>query len=688
MGWLGGAGAQTQGTAGYFSNLRFRTKIMLGFLAVLGISAVSMATAYFGFERIAVGVSAYHDIVAETDRARDIDRDLTAYQLLARYYAVSGLDQDLAAARAAETDLGNAIDRARRLASDANRQDIARLSETFAEFSKLFGRVVAIKGENASVAANQLNRFGNTLRYKFDDLSDTAIMMGDSSLQSTLKELLPQAAAISANISNYVARPDKAVASGVNARMQMLKSSLSSLNSSDARIAPKITEIAEQLNVYRATFATFVDNTALIDQLNAKMGDAAKAITQDAKAIKEGLLARQEALAGESATAARTTGWFVTILGIGGLLLGASLAMMLGAGISRPMVAMCAAMRQLAGGDFAVVLPGLGRRDEVGEMAAAVEEFKQRAIARAEHDAAERENHTRVASNARSAELHRFADNFEAAVGVIVTSVSSSASQLESAAVTLTRTVEAAQDLSGRVASASEEASSNVQSVAAATEELSASVNEIGRQVQESSRIAAEAVQQAEATDARIVKLSRAAQQIGDVVKLITAIAEQTNLLALNAAIEAARAGEQGRGFAVVADEVQRLAERSAAATKQIEQLVKTIQTDTNEAVISMEQTTAEVVRGARLAQDAGVALGEIESVSRSLADLIQNISNAARQQAASAGHISNTMNVIQEITSQTTAGTIATARSIGNLAEMANELRQSVAGFKLPEHA
>jgi twitching motility protein PilJ len=144
-------------------------------------------------------------------------------------------------------------------------------------------------------------------------------------------------------------------------------------------------------------------------------------------------------------------------------------------------------------------------------------------------------------------------------------------------------------------------------------------------------------------------------------------------------------AGDAGRGFAVVADEVQRLAERSGAATKQIEALVKTIQSDTHEAVMSMEQTTAEVVRGARLAEDAGVALEEIESVSKNLAALIQNISNAARQQASSAGHISNTMNIIQEITSQTSAGTTATAQSIGKLAAMTNELRNSVAGFKLP---
>ena len=129
----------------------------------------------------------------------------------------------------------------------------------------------------------------------------------------------------------------------------------------------------------------------------------------------------------------------------------------------------------------------------------------------------------------------------------------------------------------------------------------------------------------------------------------------------------------------------QRLAERSSAATKQIAALVKTIQTDTNEAVISMEQTTAEVVEGARRAQDAGVALEEIENVSTSLADLIQNISNAARAQASSAGHVSTTMTVIQEFTSQTASGTEQTAKSIGELATLANEMRRSVEGFKLP---
>ncbi len=187
-------------------------------------------------------------------------------------------------------------------------------------------------------------------------------------------------------------------------------------------------------------------------------------------------------------------------------------------------------------------------------------------------------------------------------------------------------------------------------------------------------------------TSKRIKRLGESSQEIGDIVELINDIAEQTNILALNAAIQAAMAGEAGRGFAVVADEVQRLAERSSNATKQIEALVKTIQTDTNEAVISMEQSTAGVVNGARLAEESGEALEQIMKVSEDLSSLIQNISGSARQQSRAASNISETMHVIQEITTQTSAGTNETAASIGNLASLAEEMGKSVDGFKLPD--
>ncbi len=280
-------------------------------------------------------------------------------------------------------------------------------------------------------------------------------------------------------------------------------------------------------------------------------------------------------------------------------------------------------------------------------------------------------------------------------------------SQINDTALRVSRAAEETQSTALHLAEASEHQAQEIAGASAAVNEMAVTIDQVSANAAESATVAersvkianrgAEVVQntingmdtireQIQDTAKRIKRLGESSQEIGDIVSLINDIADQTNILALNAAIQASMAGDAGRGFAVVADEVQRLAERSSAATKQIEALVKTIQSDTNEAVISMEQTTAEVVRGARLAQDAGMALEEIEKVSQELAELIQNISNAARQQAASAGHISNTMNVIQEITQQTNAGTTATARSIGNLADMATDLRNSVAGFTLPE--
>jgi twitching motility protein PilJ len=192
--------------------------------------------------------------------------------------------------------------------------------------------------------------------------------------------------------------------------------------------------------------------------------------------------------------------------------------------------------------------------------------------------------------------------------------------------------------------------------------------------------------EQIQETSKRIKRLGESSQEIGDIVEIIEDIADQTNILALNAAMQAAMAGEAGRGFAVVADEVQRLAERSGNATKQIEALVKTIQADTNEAVASMEGTTAEVVSGAKLAEDAGEALMEIESVSNHIASVITEIASSAQSQTSAASKIDDTMSVIQEITTQTLDGTNQAASSIGNLAELADELQQSVAGFRLPE--
>jgi len=250
----------------------------------------------------------------------------------------------------------------------------------------------------------------------------------------------------------------------------------------------------------------------------------------------------------------------------------------------------------------------------------------------------------------------------------------------ETQSAQITQTTEAVNDMtrsilqvSSNAAQASQVAQRSLEAAiqgSQAVQNTISGMNEIRTQIQETSK--------------RIKRLGESSQEISEIVELISDITEQTNILALNAAIQAASAGEAGRGFTVVAEEVQRLAERSSEATKQISAIVKTIQTDTHGAVAAMEKSTEGVVEGARVADAAGQALNEIESVTTNLAHLIQSISTATNAQTDSAKTVANNMQMIQEITTQTTQGTKLTADSVGQLNSLAEELRDSVAGFKL----
>jgi len=321
------------------------------------------------------------------------------------------------------------------------------------------------------------------------------------------------------------------------------------------------------------------------------------------------------------------------------------LALLIGRAVSRPLNAMTSTMRLLAAGRLEVAIPGSGRADEIGEMGAAVEVFKANAVERLRLEAEQKAAEIRNAAE-RKAEMHKLADDFEAAVGEIVGTVASASTELEAAARTLTDTADHTQHLSTVVASASEEAAANVQSVASAAEELTSSVDEIGRQVQESSRIANEAVNQAEQTDVRINELSQAADRIGDVVKLISAVAEQTNLLALNATIEAARAGEAGRGFAVVAQEVKTLAAQTAKATGEISTQIAGMQAATQVSVTAIKEI--------------GLTIGRISEIATTIATTVE-------QQGAATQEISR--NVQQAAT-----GTVEVASKIVEVSKGAGE--------------
>ena len=616
--------------------MRFRAKVMLGFAVVLAISAVSMGIAYLGFEHVSVGVASYRKSVSEADLARNIDRELISYRALAHYYVVTGKEDDGKAALAAEASLKDAIDQAMKgTTNPAGLEQITRLAREFRTFTKIFADILKVKSESALVTQNQLTRGGTMLRYKLDDLASNAAEAELPAVELGAKQVTAQYQAATALANTFVINSDQTVATSALARLKFVENSLRAISSTDEKIVQSVNEVSALLDAYRQSLSKLVENSKSIDELTTEMAESAAAIMQGSGAMKAALLSDQQRLESESDASISETERLIAMLAAGGFLLGGVLAVLLGKGISRPMTAMCKAMRELAGGNFDVVLPGLGRRDELGEMAAAVEEFRLQAIAKAERDAATQDAQNRASSAARRTELIRFADDFEAAVGAIVSNVSSSAVQLESAAGTLTRTAETTQNLSSRVAGASEEASSNMQSVATATEELSASVDEIGRRVRESNKIAEAAVLQAQQTDGRIGKLSRAAQQIGDVVKLITAIAEQTNLLALNATIESARAGEAGRGFAVVASEVKSLASQTAKATDEISSHISGMQDATQESVAAIKEIGGTIAEISNIASSIASAVEQQSSATQEIARSVQTVAQGTQEAAA-----------------------------------------------------
>jgi methyl-accepting chemotaxis protein len=614
--------------AGLIARLGFRAKITLGFSVLLSLTAVLVAASYWGFQLISGVTEEYQSVVEQAEAARQIDRELGLYQPRAYLYALNGRVEDLSSVLTVQEQLGAAIKRAELITTGKTNKTLVSLEAKYDTCARLFSEILAARAANNSILAVRIRAVFEAAGEKLTGMSQATTR--DETVFK-IDELRGQLEGAKALIENYIFRPEETLKKKIPERFQASKDALRVLADTDSSSKEGLISIEHSVDGIAAAFADLTSGSDAVQEKLERFGQSIRDAVDDAKEIKEGLINSQNALSAKVSAAARDTK--KSVLGLGGaiVLLGTILALGLSVGISRPMVKLCTAMRRLASGQDEIELPGLGRRDEVGQLAAAVEQFKILAAENAKQEAAERDAQHRASSEQRRSDLFSFAERFEQSVGGIVTLVKQSSADLEVAASSLTNTAETTQALSGRANAASEATSANVQSIASATEELSMSFREIERQIHETSRMAKEAVTEVEVADRKIVTLSNAARRIGEVLELITAIAGQTNLLALNATIEAARAGETGRGFSVVASEVKSLAGQTARATAEISSHITGIRDATEGSVDAIKKISAAVARVSSLSASISTSVVEQTTATDEIARNVQMVARGTR---------------------------------------------------------
>jgi len=666
-----------KGPTAFFINMRLRKKVGLGMGVILAFLVVVSLVTGFGLRGAASDFSEYRSTALQSNYMGRIQANLLEARLGVKDFILNGSDDARERVSQRIATLKEIMQRTTELLAGSEvLAEIEAMSRQVDQYDAAFQQVVEFRDRRNALVA-QLYELGPRAREALLEIMNSAYADGDPSAsylagQSLNHLLLARLYANRFLETNEQVHADRAI-NEMEAFSQAAERMRSELQNPARR--GLVSDVVEISGGYRQAFS---DVTAVIFARNEVITDTldriGPEIAEQAEVIKLDNLQRQDTLGPEATAAVLSAKWTGIVTSLLAIVIGMLFAVLIGRAISQPIVRMTEAMGVLAKGDLTATVPAVGRKDEIGEMADAVQVFKDNAL-EVERLRKEQEEQERRAAEEKRRQMMELADGFESSVGTIIGSVSSASTELQQTAQSMSSTAEETSNQSAAVAAASEEASSNVGTVATSTEELSSSISEISRQINESKRISTQAADDAEAANEAVRGLADAAQKIGDVVNLISDIAEQTNLLALNATIEAARAGEAGKGFAVVASEVKSLANQTAKATEEIAAQVSGMQSATDGTVQSIEGITKVI---AQLSENAAAVASAVEEQNAAT----QEIARSVQEASSGTQEVASNIVGVQQAAEQTGAASAQVLGAAEELSKQSETLRGEVDRF------
>ncbi|WP_151175458.1 methyl-accepting chemotaxis protein [Hypericibacter terrae] len=671
------ANAKRGGLMAGLANMKVKTKVLSGFGLVLLLLAGVSAISFMGFSSISSQFGDYSTAVGVAADAGEIERDVVKLRRNIDNYV--GMRDSTAAKDAAEVEkkLQEEIDAGLKHAVDeTQKKAFEEVGTTLSTIIGNFGKVEELEAERVRIASEVLDVAGPKLSEDLEDLVHKATQRGDSNAavlaSSALYEIMK--ARLYSNL--MLERRETGSAEQAEAAFEEAAKAVGQIEKvvTDPAFLAEVNEIKTLIASYDEAFRkSEVIDGDMEKLVNETIGEESEKVMSDAETISADAASEEEKVAEETHGVISSSETLSIILSLGGIVFGLLIAWLIGSGIAKPVIAMTTAMSKLAGGDKTITVPALGRTDEIGKMADAVEVFKQNAI---EMDRlAEEQRQEQERKEARQRAVEGYIKSFDQSVTGLLGILASAATEMRSTAESMSATAEETSRQSTAVAAASEQAATNVQTVASAAEELASSVAEISRRVSESTDIATRAVSEAARTNTEVKGLAEAAQKIGNIVQLINDIASQTNLLALNATIEAARAGEAGKGFAVVASEVKSLANQTAKATEEIANQINAMQSATTGSVAAIEGIGGTI---GKISEIATVIASAVEEQGAATQEIARNV----QQAAAGTTEVTSNITGVTQAASQTGAASAQVLSTAGELAKQAELLRAEVDGF------